>query len=231
MTKYWRDEKRLLYIRNLKSASSSIVHFLRRNQLRFDTFTYLDHDDKPFNKGFFGIYSPEEIDINHYRFIFMIVRDPFKRAWSAYTHLKQVNANRLKNQNPNQELPTFKLWETFEDFLKCHIEINNLVDRRVDMHMKTQSSYLNDFKKLYPDQDVYIDKVSNLDNFYKFLHEQYPSNISVERETARRNVGEGRRYDTSYIDNYTKIARDLVLERYAEDFDNFNFSKDLKLNE
>jgi len=229
MSKLWRDEKRILYIRNLKSASSSIVRFLKYNQLRFDTFTYLDSDDKPFNKGFLGLYSPEEIDINHYRFIFMIVRDPFKRAWSAYTHLKQVNENRLKNKNT--ENPTFKLWETFEDFLKCHIEINNLVDRRVDMHMKTQSSYLNDFKKLYPDQNVYIDKVNNLDNFYKFVHEQYPSNISVERDTGKANVGEGRRYDTSYIDNYTKTTRDLVLERYAEDFDNFNFSKDLKLNE
>lgn len=140
-------------------------------------------------------------------YIFTVVRNPFKRAYSYYQHYQKVSGTRTTFR---EFLDTVKSNNKTIDELK-HLEIIP-TESRTPFIPFTQSFYLFDSAG-----DMRIDRIYKHENL-----DQLENDFNIQ--LPKLNSGS---YDkTDYIKAYTSEIIDLVRDIYSEDFENLGYSKD-----
>lgn len=187
---------RLLYVRTAKTASSAVTDWCRARNIM------TTNNQK-------WILNPENQKILTSRSVyFTTVRNPYRRAFSQYKYWKRGGWR-----------PIIKT-DTFLDFLNYDME-KNLSDRypHEKSHMTPVYYYLKDILH----QIKYIFKVEELDKELPKLIEEF----GLSKHAKLPIVYETHYYKPQMDEAYkSKEIRDLVYERYKDDFINFNYDKD-----
>ena len=149
-------------------------------------------------------------------FVFTVVRNPFKRAYSYYQHYKRIRSISL-NGVP-QEIPTFSQFlldiqsqnQTVDD-LK-HLDSISAFEKGTTTPFVpfTQSFYLFD-----SNGNMRMDKI--------YRHENM-AELESDFDVKLSKLNTGNYKESMYYEDYTPRMIDLVREIYAEDFTNFGYS-------
>lgn len=186
----------LVYIRTAKTASSAVSEWCRARGVKVSINTKWLSDAT--NQSLLASCK------NH----FTTVRNPYRRAYSQFKYGKRAGWR------------IFKEVKTFEDFLKYDVE-NNLSDRygHEKSHLTPVYYYLKDVLH----QIKHVFKVEELDQQLPQLVEKF--NLKPH---AKLRIAYNTRYEKKELDDVfkSKEIRDLVYERYKDDFINFNYDKD-----
>lgn len=139
---------------------------------------------------------------------FTIVRNPYTRLASFYSHLM-----RGKNCRMN---PIFEKQLKSYDFASFCTFIANCPDEFSESHFKSQTSYLSTSDGLI--NDICVLHLENYDNEMKVLLAEVDGRINVPHKNRARPS------KCNYMsDYYTPELIKLVNERYKEDFINFGY--------
>jgi hypothetical protein len=186
----------------------------------FTDYYYKIHSDQRFNReknnkwGFpFKRVSKSQADIlSDDVFIFSFVRNPYERILSCYLD---------KIKNPKNYLGFLRYGNrfykemNFEDFLE---EVNKIPDAEADKHFRSQYTFLKNKDDLIPD---FVGRLGNFScDFQKVL-----DRIGTDQlETAHTNKSNSKKNKRSIY--FTTYAKELIWERYKEDFLYFEYPKD-----
>ena len=149
-------------------------------------------------------------------FVFTFVRNPYKRVLAAYMDKVKKKADAQFDYKWAGALKHLTGKEIqFGDFVKL---ICKIPDHCTDPHLISYSYVLND-SKLKPD---FIGKLENFDRDWKSLCKITGLPEFKKTETLRRNKG---KYNHNLEKYYTKELKNLIYNRYQEDFKRFNYKK------
>lgn len=152
-----------------------------------------------------GKYVSREYLLESEKYKFSFIRNPFSRLVSGWNGWIRVDRPWLrKNKYFNYNM-------SFEDFIKtlCDME-----DKDINYHFAPQKLFLYENNELMCD---FVGKVENIQNDWKKLSEKF--GLPPIKHFA--NTGIGNNYEKYYTDE----MKELVLERFKDDFIKFNYNE------
>lgn|GEM_PF-362225 len=166
----------------------------------------LGFDDKEkFHKISYPSVLRSELKKNNQYFKFAIVRNPYDRLVSNYF-------GKVKNQRNYAMKAPFKGC-SFDEFIRI---VCNLPDEKMDNHFKPQHTFIcNEAGDLLPD---FIGKYERLADDFQIIVEKagLPQDLKLPHR-AKSQRGAFQQY-------YSSQTRELVYQRYRQDFDLFGYS-------
>lgn len=192
-------DKKFLYVHINKCGGTSIINALNPyfNDLSCKHFTLKDYYDLLGKEKFKEYYK------------FAVVRNPFDKLASFYMYIKRKNSWLPKEMNKISNI------NTFEQFV---YSLPKLYEKRklFGIAIISQTDWLTVNNKISIDHVI---KFKNINDEFKTLIKKYKINteLSVLNKNPRKQLHEG------YKKEYNKKMKDIVLDVYAKDFENFNF--------
>jgi dermatan 4-sulfotransferase 1 len=190
----------LLYIQNSKTGSTFLGAWCKKNNIKITyNMCHLSDPDNNFNYK------------NYY--CFSSVRNPYQRAYSMYVHNRRVT----------EWLPYLKEVKNFIDYLNFDFSIfyNDKTDHdklHFGIHNQGLYSYLKEKITLIQ----HFIKIENFEKDVDYLNKKF--NL-VKQKNVIYNIGT---YDKNEIKNLykSKEIRDLVYNKYKEDFSFFGYDRE-----
>jgi hypothetical protein len=152
-------------------------------------------------------------ELKNNSFIFTFVRNPYKRVLSTYLDKSKNQAMvdyMYHYQGPLKKFNGKKV--SFENFVKFLVEIPA---RKLDVHLKPYS----EFTKWVPKLD-FVGKLENFEKDWNFVAEKihFPKAKNIRIVNKNKN---GYKLE----DYYTPELKELVYQKYKEDFERFGYAK------
>lgn len=178
------------------------------------------HSDQRFNikkRKKWGLPFSEVSDkeIDHFSddvFIFSFVRNPYERVLSCYLDKIKTHSNYLGFLRYGNR---FYKEMSFEDFLE---EILKIPNDEADKHFRPQHCFLKNEDSLRPH---FVGKLEN----FSFDFQKVLDRIGTDQlETAHANKSNSKTKKSNRY--FTPYAKELIWERYKEDFLYFEYPKD-----
>lgn len=140
-----------------------------------------------------------------------IIRNPYSRFYSIYKyHTKEINRLLLDNEEPIPILHDLAQNNTFPDFVK-EICVNNKFEN--DTYILPQIYWLK------TNDDIILTKLIKLENINQeiSLLLEYEVNMDIYNQSTENS--------NEYLDNYTDELKELVYQKYKDDFDILGYDK------
>ncbi len=152
--------------------------------------------------------------LNKNNFFFTFVRNPYSRILSAYTDKIKRQASAKYVYKFNGVLVGISGKNlSFEDFIKIIVKIP---DRLLDLHLKSYCGFIRE-------NNLNMDFVGKLENFqedWTFISTLFnlkdSDNLKVKNKTTK---------NIKLADYYTPELKEMVYEKYKEDFERFGYKK------
>lgn len=158
------------------------------------------------------IFSKEDFD-SYYKFTF--VRNPWDRAFSAYTFLKNGGMTDGDKRWADTHLTTYN---DFDEFIKKGLIKPSI---HLSTHFKPQYKYL----CLPYNQKLFVDFIGyfeNIQNDFQIIKSKLSLNSDLELEHQNKT----RTHQLDYKDFYSRETRDIVAEIYRTDIDLLGYNFD-----
>lgn len=216
---------RYVYSAVAKVGTTSLNHIFQKMEMRELNRKWIDFHPVVENSPFIKPYQLSRTQLadilfgeDFFRFLF--VRDPFRRAVSAWRD--KINGNR---QEKKQILKTLKIdgsqlqtSVSFYDFLSAVADIH---DEKRDEHWATQT-YLSCAGAV---PYGFIGRIESFDHDIKSIEKKLMLDLSgyYPPETMKNTIDDKR----AYTEDYCEKTIDLVRQIYAEDFKQFHYPTSL----
>ena len=189
--------KDIFYLRTAKTGSSSISHWCYQHQ------THITNNMLPLDKGE-NAGLKEKLEEKKY-FIFTTVRNPFTRAISCWQ--QSIRSNWIPKDSP------------FEFFLDQDLS------KITDTHNKTHVIPLTEYLDPYFNKIKKFVKVEQLEKDLREIEEMFGTEKRPIKAYNRGTYRTHRQFDFKSF--YTKERIERVIDKYLEDFDTFQYSKNV----
>lgn len=139
-------------------------------------------------------------------YVFTFTRNPFARAYSAFTFTKRADAVHRPESKRHNELKKM----SFEDFLK-----SEYVQEKTLLQTKEQATWVQDAPG-----EVHPFKLEEIESAFTELSERFYGGKASPPQIQRRNVSSSNPNDWRRM---SEKEADLIRELYAVDFNTFNY--------
>lgn len=192
-------------------------------QKAFANYLFSTSSDERFNtsvidtKGFpfYKVSKSKVKKLRDHEFVFSFVRNPFHRILSCYfdkirKETSYKGFSRYKNQ--------FSREMSFEKFVET---IAGIPDSAADQHFRSQHKFLTDENwNLIPH---FIGKLEHIEEDFKKVVEKINSeNLEI------KHINKSKTKKNNFENYFTPQVHKMIQERYATDFQLFNYSMDLE---
>ncbi|WP_415716344.1 sulfotransferase family 2 domain-containing protein [Maridesulfovibrio sp.] len=195
------ESRKIMFFEIAKNGSSSAVSLLEKLHAKYAVESDLYQNLRC------------QVDVTDPSFAnyhkFAVVRNPYDRLASLYTHLMRLGQNEWFNLAFNKILAPY----SFENFCRFVVDCP---DELSDIHFRSQTSFLTTPEGLLEDIELI-----NMENYAEEM-KNFFAMIGEEVEVPHKN--KSRPDSVDYIkDYYTPELIELVNRRYEQDFINFGY--------
>lgn len=206
-----KTDKKLLFVHIPKTGGTSVRIAFKHNNINLKDYIVPDGPRRPEHDPLFILERYNDISQYH---TFSIIRNPFTRVFSHYTHfirIDQIDKNGNKLTSFEQFLDYVRRKRQFIYNHLDPISIANSVNSGPYI-VYTQSFFLYNCKG-----KMGIDKLYRYENL---------SEIEQDFDIKLPKENEGRYSKEDYYESYNQTNIDLVRHIYLEDFINLGYSTD-----